>query len=56
MDALRAAYAVAKNIPQPKIYPYDRDEPHYAPNVKNIQASWLTVGKQTAQLCRMRRQ
>ena len=21
------------------------------PNVKNIQASWLTVGKQTAQLC-----
>jgi cyclic dehypoxanthinyl futalosine synthase len=21
------------------------------PNVKNIQASWLTVGKQTAQIC-----
>ena len=21
------------------------------PNIKNIQASWLTVGKQTAQLC-----
>jgi cyclic dehypoxanthinyl futalosine synthase len=21
------------------------------PNVKNIQASWLTVGKETAQIC-----
>jgi cyclic dehypoxanthinyl futalosine synthase len=34
-----------------RIYPHDCDEPDHVAKYQNIQASWLTVGKQTAQVC-----
>jgi len=34
-----------------RIYPHDRHQPYHAPDIPNIQASWLTVGRETGQLC-----
>ena len=34
-----------------RIYPHDRHEPHHAAECKKHTGNWLTVGKQTAQIC-----